>query len=239
MSERGLATLGATVADVLREQREHHPCRGCGRDTPGWWCVACHAADDLRRARSDVDGRTGALRRALPPWRWARIGDPTWLARVPDRRLRQLAERWTPTSGSVLLSGPSGAGKTSACVALAWRLLGEACEAGDVEHVACSAAWVSALDLADDWRRSQYDREGSPLAHAQRARVVVLDELGQEDARPAWLLELVEPRYQRGAPTITTTGLRLADLTDRYGSGAVRRLVEPGGTIIDLWGAST
>lgn len=95
---------------------------------------------------------------------------------------------------------------------------------------------MSALDLSDRWRRSQYGHRDDDMCAAQTRAIVILDELGQEDARPAWLLEITDPRYRAGRITITTTGLRPEQLGDRYGSGAVRRLVAPRGAVISDWG---
>jgi DNA replication protein DnaC len=164
------------------------------------------------------------------------LDSPLWRDRVRFAQLRALATQWTPSAGSVLISAPSRAGKTAGCVALVHRLIAEATATADPAHIATSTAWISGLALADEWRRTAYGTRSGLIEHAARVRLLVLDELGQEDARPAWLLEVLDQRYVRALPTLSTTGLRIGELTARYGSGAVARLVEPVGATVEVWG---
>jgi DNA replication protein DnaC len=69
--------------------------------------------------------------------------------------------------------------------------------------------------------------------------VLVLDEIGQESAAPGWLLELLDERYRKRAPTLTTSGLTVEEIEKRYSSGAARRLVQPVGDTLNLFARET
>lgn len=196
----------------------------------------CTPDQDQVYTRREIQERTRELRAAMPRWPWARVGDPLYAARAPDPRLQALASRWTPERGSMLILGPTGVGKTSTLVALVVRLIREAVQAADPEHILTGARWTSGLELVEARRETRLGAEDVVLGRARRARLLVLDELGQELGDPRWLLELIDDRYRRSAPTLTTSGLTRAELEGRYGSGAVRRLVEPVGQVIDLHG---
>ncbi len=172
---------------------------------------------------------------AVPAWPFADLRNPEWCSRV-HRRCRSLAERWEPSRGPICLLGPSESGKTSGLVALVRRLRREAYEAGNARHAIVGAAWVSALDLCRARREQRFGSVDLDLDLAKRTPLLFLDELGQEDADPRWLLELLDERYRKGRPTLSTSGLTRAQLEARYGAGATRRLEQPGGQFVDLYG---
>lgn len=210
-------------------------CRECGAPVEfGWCCEACFAAGERRLRLDRVRARVDALMRSLPPWPWARVGDSRWAERVRVERYRAFAAKYEPRLGNVVLTGPSGAGKTAAMCAAAARLASAAVDAADDRATICGALWTDAHALV---RAAREHRLGAgPCAEvlaAARTSVLWLDELGQE-SRTEVLFELLDARYQHGLPTVVTTGLRVDELRSRYGEALTRRLVERG-TVVEGW----
>jgi DNA replication protein DnaC len=70
------------------------------------------------------------------------------------------------------------------------------------------------------------------------ARLLILDDLGNEEPWQTVLFEVVQYRYRIQLPNIITTGLSGPELPRRYGDGITRRLVNRDGqlgTIVDCW----
>ncbi|MEI9949472.1 MAG: hypothetical protein WDO74_10935 [Pseudomonadota bacterium] len=219
-------------------------------------CTSRMAAEERARDLAQcIKARLESARSTLPDWDFADTAHPLFSSRVKHQSLRAAAKKWALDKGSLMLSGPAGIGKTVCSATIARRLVrdGEtaALAAGAKStirphelllrvpqfKIASAVRWVSALDLVAA-------RRGHPLGRgecalwdtATKAGVLFLDEVGQEQAQAGWLLELLDARYRRCAPTVTSSGLTKAELETRYGSGAARRLVEPGGVWIDAFG---
>jgi DNA replication protein DnaC len=188
---------------------------------------------ELRERREAIASATRDVRARLPAI--AKIDDPRWRELVRDARLRALAERYEPARGSLLILGPTGIGKSLTLQALARRMIRTAYDAGNETAPAVRTVWTTGPDLARAIRETRHGSTCALLADARRAPLLVLDEVGQETADPRWLLELVDARYTpRPLPTLSASGLTRAELEARYGSGAVRRLVEPVGAVVDV-----
>lgn len=226
--------LPAAPGWVLREL----PCRGCRQTITvmGSLCGPCSDAERRETATRIVEQACRKLSRTLEPWAWADIARPEFRERVRAPKLLAFAERYQVARGSVLLLGETGVGKTTAMRALARRLIAEAIAAGDASRPITRAVWTTALDLAIEGRESRYGTRDELLHAAVRAPVLFLDELGQERADPRWLIEVTNERYDNSRPTLSSSGLRRAELEQRYGAGAVRRLIEPGGVVLNLHG---
>jgi len=215
-------------------------CRGCTEKA---------AADERARELNEkLKIWLDPARATLPGWDFLDVEHPMFAPRVKHPALRTAAKKWTSDKGSLMLSGPAGIGKTVSAATIAWRLVrdGEsAARAAGVASqvrvpafkIATRVRWVSALDLIAARRGHPLGRGECALWEtAATAGVLFLDEVGQEQAQAGWLLELLDARYRRGVPTVTSSGLTKDELEKRYGSGAVRRLVEPGGVWIDAFG---
>ncbi|HZJ13981.1 MAG TPA: hypothetical protein VFD27_02980, partial [Chthoniobacteraceae bacterium] len=70
---------------------------------------------------------------------------------------------------------------------------------------------------------------GAPeeIVRCQNARLLVLDDLGKSDDREA-LEVILQARNQRAWPTVTTTGIGVAELAKFLGQALTRRLFECG-----------
>ncbi|MCA9598015.1 MAG: ATP-binding protein [Myxococcales bacterium] len=147
-------------------------------------------------------------------------------------KLRRVAARWNPSLGSLLLSGPTGIGKTATVRRALRRLVREA-EHDRVPVLATRWATASRIALA---RRQSPLGAGEPeeLTRAVEVPLLVIDELGFEPLDEG-LFDVLDERYQRALPVIVTSGLRVTELRDRYGAAALRRLVEPRGVVVEDW----
>ena len=161
----------------------------------------------------------------LPPARLSEVA--SW---VREPRLLEATQSWSWGGGGVLLAGPTGAGKTAACLAGVMRLLlAGASGTLDRWERARRIVWADAAELGQSRRRHGYGRGEAPeVVRASRCPLLVLDDLGWEADRGT-VREVIAARYKRGLPTWTTTGLPVAGergLEGAYGDAVVRRLVE-------------
>ncbi len=196
-----------------------------------------------RAWRTFAERRLDGVLSSLP--RFAVLPDsPEFSERVQDPRLRSAAEEYSVEKrGNLVLLGPAGCGKTMAVASIIKRLCAEAVAAyvsdsSKLEYAA-RVVWTSASDLHNSRRHHRLGEGEAPeFLRAERAPLLVLDELGQEVADDRWLLEFLNARYNRSLPTISTSGLTRVELEERYGVGALRRLIEPRGRFLDLFNAA-
>ncbi len=141
------------------------------------------------------------------------------------RRARDAAQRYShDPMGWLVISGPSGTGKTHIAAAIANRLV------GDDRPV----KFVSVPDLLDHMR-STLDRDSNDLdgddfeglfSHIIEAPMLVLDDLGVQSPT-RWAEEKIDQvlshRYARRLPTVLTTSQPLDQLPDRLRT----RLTDP------------
>jgi hypothetical protein len=162
-----------------------------------------------------------------------------------------LAWRWG--AGNLILAGKTGAGKTTAAIHLVRRLLSEGARAGgDAFERARSIRWQECRALSAVGREWKLGA-GMPdeVFRCQRVGLLVLDDLGATDDKQT-LERVLEGRYERGLPTITTTGLRVTDPKEKWdedcysagqlekalGDALSRRLFECGpskGTFVEVF----
>jgi DNA replication protein DnaC len=220
----------------VRFQLHDAPCQGCKtvQTVMGSLCEACRVAERERERVDNVKRGTLSLRKRLVDC--PAVGTPEFLSRVSSPKLRSFAERYSFERGSVLAIGPSGIGKTTAVNGLLRRLADVAIAGGDDKCPILSELTITGPRIARALRETRLGVTCELVDDARRARLLFLDEIGQEMADPRWLLELAQDRYEAGLTTITTSGLTRAELETRYGSGAIRRLFEPVGVLVDCFG---
>jgi hypothetical protein len=204
----------ATLADVLSaaaRARAAHERRGVPETTDAaerhlkLKPVLEQLPNGMARApRSELEGRINErLLRAVLGWRWG--------------------------GGNLVLMGATGCGKTSAAAHLVRRLCFEgAARGGEAFELASLIRWQSCRDLSEVGRETKLGT-GTPEAvlRCQYARLLVLNDLGAGDDRST-LERVLDARYERGWPTVTTTGLGVAQLEQLLGDALSRRLFECG-----------
>jgi DNA replication protein DnaC len=149
--------------------------------------------------------------------------------RIPEARMLETARAWRWGMGNVLLAGPTDSGKTTAAAYLFKRLLAQAVQTGEEWERARWMRWVSAEDLSVARRGQALGRGEPPEAiEAINARLLFLDDIGW-DKDITEVCSVLAARYDRGVPTVFTTGLPRGDLLKHYGAAVVRRMLEAGG----------
>lgn len=137
---------------------------------------------------------------------------------------------WQWGSPNLTLLGETGAGKTTAAALLVRRLCAEAARAGGEAFSKCQLVrFQSCRDLSEVHREMRLgDGTPEPIIRCQNARLLVLDDLGATDEKSS-LERILNVRYKRGWPTVTTSGLRYRELVTTFGEALVRRMTDCNG----------
>lgn len=197
-------------------------------------CAELARVRESRRARREQSSQWLA---ELPRNRFNGFASEAWLSAVGPRVVAA-ARAWQPLTAGLVLCGPSGGGKTSSLVSRLLEFLrdDEAAVAASNEppQPLPSFCWTTEAELIADRRGWPLGRGDAPrVEKAMGAAVLVIDELGYSRA-PELMFEVVSERVRHGrGPTSVTTGLGHSELTERYGTGFVRRLTD-GGALVDL-----
>lgn len=149
-------------------------------------------------------------------------------ARINPRILRAVTG-WRWGDGNLVLLGATGSGKTSGAAHLVRRLCFEAAaRGGDEFERAQLIRWQSCRALSEVARETRLGT-GIPedVLRCQNARLLVLNDLGQHDDTVT-LERILDERYERGWPTVTTTGLAPTQLDSVFGDALARRIFECG-----------
>lgn len=228
LTARDLPRPISSLLDVGAEpQPIVHRCEG-GCDAPVTrrldYCSACATknAAELRVAYLEP------AYRSLPDWPHARFG-PELAKAVKSPAVLDAVDGWRRRQGGLVLLGPTGCGKTTAAVALAYRILDvardRALPAAEMKFAA-GMLFVSAKDLAVARRESKLGSMPALERAARGASLLILDELGYETRLDSTIDDLADLRYREGLPTIATSGLTEAEFAARYGDAVKRRLFE-------------
>lgn len=221
-------SLADALAEAFRFDRGH--CFRCRTELPqeaeppdGFapprWCDVCLAviaAENAERDRIEAERRLAAVLRAMripERFTWATFDAPELADRVRNKVAIEQAAKLVGARSSVVLVGGAGSGKTSlACAML--RGIGAGVFVG--------AYWIAKARQEHPLGES----EAPDVARAIAVPVLVLDDLGQEQARNTAIQEVIYERHAHGRRTIATTGFGFRDLIARYGEGIARRLTE-------------
>lgn len=197
--------------------------------------------------RAFAEGRLVPIKASLPAFA-VLPSSVEFRERVTSPRLIAAAERFVPDAhGCLGMIGPAGCGKTITAAAIVLGICAKAVTAYVRDpkgarpwlDFAARIYWTTAAELCASRRQHRLGEGEAPtFQRAETAPLLVLDEVGQEIGDDRWLLELLDVRYSRGLPTLSTSGLPRTELERRYGTGAVRRLVEPKGQFLDLFSAA-
>lgn len=172
-----------------------------------------------------------ALRRL--PWAWTE-DRAEYESAVSAPPLRAIAERWVPSRGGLLVLGRTGAGKTASVVRALRRIVRAAT---DYRDPVLRLRWTTATELVRA-RTEHRLGQGEPdvIREARSAPVLVIDEIGFERADEALWTDLIHERYQKQSVTLATSGRDADAFALRYGSATMRKLTDPRGALLDLWG---
>lgn len=184
----------------------------------------------------------GEARGLLPPtWASSRGVPDLFVAQLygddpPDETLPLRAcRRWLvvdPRPRSLVLAGSVGTGKSYAAALVV-------CSCRDRSNGDGPGAYFV---TADDYAQAVRDRDRRVSKSARLARVLVLDDLGDEFPDGAGfhahtLRQLIAGRHRDGLATIATTNLDRGQVAKRYGERIADRLGE-GGAWLDCPGES-
>lgn len=141
-----------------------------------------------------------------------------WILRTCQR----YAASFTPNSGSLLLSGSPGLGKTFLSAAIAREVSGDG----------WSVVYDTAIHVFERFEARKFGREQGETVEADVDRVfrcdlLILDDLGTETPTPfvqSALYSIVNGRLLDRRPTILSTNLKLEDLSRRYGPQTASRM---------------
>ncbi len=152
-------------------------------------------------------GNSGITQRDIAEF--ARDRCEKWADRYPDVQKRD-----------ILLSGPSGLGKTFLMHAMAARLI----ERG------VNVLMVSAYSFLQMARKSHFEAEDG-VKDLMDVPVLMLDDLGSEplmqNITVEQLFHLINERQRMGLSTVISTNLTLPELKDRYTERIASRLNDP------------
>lgn len=176
-----------------------------------------------RAAERSLEERTQFLREARSS-KWESKIPPRWSGWSMDKLpkgFRVAANQWLtdgfPNSANLILSGPTGSGKTSMAYAIGKEiyLLGNKVK-----------IWQSA-ELFDEMRGTDQSRE--VLESVKNADVLILDDLGSE-RKTDWVEErlflIIDYRWQWKLPVIVTTNLTAEQMPDKISERVISRLMD-------------
>lgn len=193
--------------EVCREEF----CEQCGRHRPR----KVFTDDDNPFLTSDRQTAIGNIPRAFADaklgaeWLIALVGAETVQRAMVSLAMKRLA-----------FIGPPGAGKTSLAAAM-YRASIEASKRPRFHR------WTSSHALAKARAITSLGGEAPEVDKALHAELLLIDELGGEDARHASAVaEVLYERHAENRATWITTGVSPKVIADRYGGGIARRVFE-------------
>ena len=224
-----LARLLAAAGESARDFEPRYTCPLC-RDTGYAEGKICACLDGLlkeeacRRLSKTISmplTSFGDLSlRYYPDGTDPRIGcsPREWMETVLDN-CRRYAEKFTPDSPSLLLSGPTGTGKTHVSLAIART----AAEKG------YGVIYGPAQVLLHRLEREHFGKaEGNSEEMMIRCDLLILDDLGTEFTGPFYiscLYNIINARMLERRPTIISTNCSQDELLDRYGEQITSRII--------------
>jgi DNA replication protein DnaC len=157
---------------------------------------------------------------------------------MPEKFLRAV-DSWRWGDDNLLLLGATQAGKTTSAAYLVRRLLWLGMQhGGEALEKAKLIRWQSCRALTFAIREWPLGHgEPDVIQRCQNARLLVLDDIGRDDDKSA-LERVLDMRYLRSWPTITTSGLRYPEIVNAFGEALVRRMLETknrGGRVLQVF----
>ena len=225
-AEQGACEFGQTRCPICKVVRPWEEPPSCD----------CERLAEIAKGREVREKILARAYRSIPEaFAWARVNDPIYQQAKLHGAARTFAEAWRRGKGNVLVTGPTGRGKTACTIALLHRIL-DAARDSDLGVVALDYAkrirYTSAQALC--FARQTWEQEPELIAEAKWASLLVIDEWGPEVDSKGTLFEVINSRYEDGRQTILTTGMAKDAFARRYGDALARRVVERG-LVVSLW----
>jgi DNA replication protein DnaC len=185
------------------------------------------------RDRFELDATGGSMAlSAVPNWPWARFENAEFVRRA-SRRVLGAYKTYRPTQGNLIVSAPTGRGKTSGVVAWLFDAQKRAIDAVD-HRLMPRFLFLTGPMLANARRRAPIGHEAPLVDLAARTGLLILDELGFESAEPTEeIFVVIDARYRAAQPTIITTARSVSWVNRHYGDAIFRRLIETGTFVED------
>lgn len=179
---------------------------------------ACREQGDDPECWTDV----GWVKLAAPRFAWAEIDEshPIKAVEWTDRLIKEMQAKGA-LGENLVLTGPSGSGKTY----LAWAIVRKAWK--QMLKFSCTSLTDISTLLRNDCPSFRYDE----MEWLFTRDLLFIDDLGaSSDRGSGWqseaLLRVVDDRYSRMLPIVTTTNLSADELSDAYGERVARRLFD-------------
>jgi DNA replication protein DnaC len=217
----------AALAEQLRRAREawRYTCGACGQKVamPGL-CARC--AESKRLAQKEVRDREACARaamNAMPESYRCPFEDPDFPRRVRDHAAIDAIKLALQDGATrITLSGGAGAGKSTLATAAAmwWAPQGK-----------LSVGYADARELAIARQRTPLGAEPALVKRASEVGLLMLDDLGLDapEQYGSAVVDVVYERHRHCRLLIVTLACTPGELSERYGSGFARRLLEDDG----------
>lgn len=132
---------------------------------------------------------------------------------------RNYAAEFTPTSGSILMFGKTGLGKTHLSLAIA----------NEVLQKGYSVLYDSTINILHKIQKENfsYDKNTEMLDTVMDAELLILDDLGTEYENKMYnstIYNIINTRLNRGRSTIISTNMDFKQIGERYDERVVSRL---------------
>lgn len=230
---------GDTAKNILSGLFENTACRACGgklEPSSLYVCDACikkQKEHEIETRAKAEERRAADIRNICRTMIPARFATASFGADDLARRVlrAEAINKARDAFGSALttLLGGSASGKTTLAAAM-FHDVAERAIKGDERAVELfeRPLWVSATSLARARKDHRLGNGDAPLIlRALAATLLVIDEVGAERDGEA-VGEIVYERHAAMQPMIVTTGFHIDTLSEKYGDGVARRLVEAG-----------
>jgi hypothetical protein len=170
---------------------------------------------------------------SFPRWSYARHDNQEFCRRTSSGIRKDVLAWDPPRDGSMVITGPTGRGKSSWLVAWVWREH-DARRARVIagEKLRFHFAWVSGYELSGARKRCKLGDESPIVEVAMQIPLLFLDEVGTEPPSEE-LFAVLDARYRAELPTALTSPLEPMALATTIGGGAYRRLLERG-VLVDI-----